>query len=194
MTLRQSVLKAVYPLLVAKQKLLPGKTSIQENREMTKPSSSFYSLKAKTGKGEEILFESFKGKKVLIVNTASDCGYTAQYEELQQLYNQLNEKFVILAFPANDFKEQEKRNDEDIEQFCKINFGVTFPLMQKSAVVKKDQQNEVFEWLTNKAKNGWNDRAPEWNFSKFLVNEEGILTHYFAPGVSPLSKQVTDNL
>jgi glutathione peroxidase len=194
MTLRQSVLKAVYPLLVAKQKLFPSKTGVLANKEMIKPSLSFHSLKAKTGEGEEILFDKFKGKKILIVNTASDCGYTAQYEELQKLYDEHNKELVILAFPANDFKEQEKGNDQDIEQFCKMNFGVSFPLMQKSIVVKNDQQNEVFEWLTNKTKNGWNDHAPEWNFSKFLVNEQGILTHYFAPAVSPLSKQVKSNL
>jgi glutathione peroxidase len=193
MTFRQSILKVVYPLLIAKQKLF-GKTGIVTNDQYVKPASSFYELKAITSRGDEISFESFQGKKVLIVNTASDCGYTPQYDELQELYKIKKDTLVIIAFPANDFKEQEKGDDEEIEQFCKINFGVTFPLMKKSTVVKGVQQHSVFKWLSSEKMNGWNDKAPEWNFSKYLVNEEGILTHYYPPAVSPLDKEVKKNL
>ncbi|MBA4140130.1 MAG: glutathione peroxidase, partial [Segetibacter sp.] len=119
---------------------------------------------------------------------------TAQYDDLQKVHEQYRDKLVVAGFPANDFKEQEKGTDADITQFCKINFGVTFQLMKKSHVVKGSQQNEVFEWLSNKKKNGWNDRAPEWNFSKYLVNEQGILINYFAPAVSPLSDEVKKQL
>ena len=97
---------------------------------------------------------------------------------------------MVLGFPANDFKEQEKGTDDEIETFCKVNFGVTFPLMKKSIVIKGTGQNEVFQWLTDAGKNGWNNQAPTWNFSKYLVNEEGVLTHYFDTSVSPLSPEV----
>ena len=99
-------------------------------------------------------------------------------------------KLVIIGFPANDFKEQEKSSDEEIEQFCKLNFGVSFPLMKKSSVKKNDLQNEVFRWLSDPARNGWNRRGPVWNFSKYLVNEEGKLINYFGPAISPMDKTV----
>jgi glutathione peroxidase len=106
------------------------------------------------------------------------------------LYQRFSNKLEIIAFPANDFKEQEKGNDEEIAQFCKVNFGVTFPLAKKSVVVKSADQNDIFKWLTNKNQNGWNDQPPSWNFSKYLLNEQGELTHYFGPSVSPLSEEV----
>ena len=127
---------------------------------------------------------------MLLVNTASDCGYTGQYDELQKLYEEYQNKLIVIGFPANDFKEQEKGSDEEIAQFCKINYGVTFPLIKKSSVIKGNSQNEVYQWLSNKNLNGWNDQQPTWNFSKYLINEEGALTNYFAPFISPLSKDV----
>jgi len=96
----------------------------------------------------------------------------------------------IIAFPANDFKEQEKGPDEAIAAFCSINYGVSFPLVKKSIVIKGVAQHPVFRWLTDKGLNGWNDKPPSWNFAKYLVNEEGVLTHYFEPAVSPLSDAV----
>ena len=193
MTVRQSFMKAVYPLLMGKEKLLGGNQGIIENIKQVKPVLSFYDLKAKTGSGHVLDFNDFKGKKVLLVNTASNCGYTPQYDELQELYTENKDKLIIIAFPANDFKEQEKGDDKEIEQFCKVNFGITFPLMEKSSVIKSPQQNEVFKWLTDKTKNGWNNKQPEWNFAKYLVDENGILTHYFSTKISPLSKYVKQN-
>ncbi len=190
MTIRQKLLKAVYPLFMRMQ----GKSGKVLENEHKAPAISFHSLKGTLGNGTAYDFSQLKGKKVLLVNTASNCGYTGQYDELQKLYEQHGSKLVILGFPANDFKEQEKGDDEAIAQFCKVNFGVTFPLMKKSSVVKSPTQNEVYQWLTDAAKNGWNDKAPSWNFSKYLVNEEGILTHYFDPSVSPLSDQVVNEL
>ncbi|MFN9999085.1 MAG: glutathione peroxidase, partial [bacterium] len=143
---------------------------------------------AKNNKGELVDFSAFQGKQVLIVNTASDCGYTPQYEELESIHQQ-HKDLVILAFPANDFKEQEKKGDAEIEQFCKINYGVTFPLMSKVSVVKGPEQHPVFRWLSDTAQNGWCKRAPVWNFSKYLINKDGVLTHYFAPQVQPLSSE-----
>lgn len=190
MTIRQKLLKAVYPVFMR----LQGKSGKVLENEHKAPVIPFHSLKTLTGSGATYDFSQLKGKKVLIVNTASNCGYTGQYDELQQLYKRFENKLVILGFPANDFKEQEKGNDEEIAQFCKVNFGVTFPLMKKSSVVKSNQQNEVYQWLTDAAKNGWNNQSPSWNFSKYLVNENGILTHYFDPAVSPLSEQVVNEI
>lgn len=189
MTLRQRVLKLFYPVLM-KGNLFASSKVIRANKNYIKPYESFYSLNATAVNGSAFDFLQLKGKKVLIVNTASDCGYTAQYAELQKLFEKYSGKLTIIAFPSNDFKEQETLNDEAINTFCRINYGVTFPIMSKSSVVKSKDQNEVFLWLTTKAKNGWNEQEPVWNFSKYLVNEFGILTHFFEPSVSPLSKAV----
>lgn len=188
MTYRQKVLKAVYPAFMWFTKLT-GKNA-QELSGVKEPPVSFYLQKGILSNGDTLDFASLKGKKVLLVNTASNCGYTNQYDDLQKISEEYKDKLVVLGFPANDFKEQEKGTDKEIAEFCKLNFGVTFPLMQKSIVIKSPQQNPVFQWLTEAAKNGWNDKAPTWNFSKYLVNEKGILTNYFDPSVSPLSEAV----
>ncbi|HEY6503495.1 MAG TPA: glutathione peroxidase [Chitinophagaceae bacterium] len=190
MTYRQKVLKAVYPVLMWWTKLT-GKNS-KELSGAHQPPVSFYTLKAVANDGTEMDFAGLKGKKVLLVNTASDCGYTDQYSDLQKLSEEYKDKLVVIGFPANDFKEQEKGNDEEIAKFCKLNYGVTFFLMKKSTVVKSPGQNSVFQWLTDSAKNGWNNKPPSWNFTKYLVNEEGVLTNYFGSSISPVSKDVTD--
>ncbi|HEX7905793.1 MAG TPA: glutathione peroxidase [Chitinophagaceae bacterium] len=190
MTYRQKVLKAVYPVFMWLKKLT-GKNSTELSNKKIIPPVSFYSLKGTLNNGEPFDFAILKGKKILLVNTASDCGYTDQYNDLQKLYEQNIDKLIVIGFPANDFKEQEKGTDEEIAQFCKANFGVSFPLMKKSSVIKEGNQNPVFQWLTDTAKNGWNNKPPSWNFAKYLVNEEGILINYFGPSVSPVSKDVT---
>ena len=190
MTTRQKFLKAVYPIFMWMQ---GKKAEVLENSHHA-PYAAFHSLKGTMNNGATFDFSQLKGKKVLLVNTASDCGYTNQFDDLQQLYEKFQNKLVIIGFPANDFKEQEKGTDEEIAQFCKLNFGVTFPLMKKSTVKKDPDQNEIFKWLTDSTKNSWNSKAPSWNFSKYLVNEEGVLTHYFDPSVSPMSKEVLDQI
>ncbi|MBK7884534.1 MAG: glutathione peroxidase [Chitinophagaceae bacterium] len=188
MTLRQLFLKLAYPLLMK----VTGakKESIKNNVQQKQPGTPFYDLQSILIDGKALHFDELKGKKVLLVNTASDCGYTNQYNDLEKLHKKFKDTLVILGFPANDFKEQEKGSDNEIAAFCKKNFGVSFLLMKKSSVIKGTEQNNVFNWLSDSLKNGWNDKAPEWNFSKYLVDEQGVLTHYFAPGVSPLSKKV----
>jgi len=193
MTYRQKILKAVYPALMWWTKIT-GKNTKTATNEKAAPLVSFYNLKSTLNNGQELNFSQLKGKKVLIVNTASDCGYTNQYDDLQKLNEQYKDKLVILGFPANDFKEQEKGSDEEIAQFCKLNFGVTFPLMKKSIVIKNEQQNPIFQWLTDSTRNGWNQKAPSWNFSKYLINEDGALTNYFDPSVSPLSEEVKKSI
>ena len=167
-----------------------SKGAVLKNEQRAAPKVPFHQLKTTQNNGKELDFSQFKNKKVLLVNTASNCGYTGQYEELQQLHEQHQDKVAIVGFPANDFKEQEKSNDSEIAQFCQLNFGVTFPLSKKSSVVKGREQNPVYQWLTQKEKNGWNTHEPDWNFSKYLIDEKGVLTHYFGPAVSPLSPEV----
>ncbi len=191
MTTKQKVLKAVYPMLMWFTKLAGANSTILTNQKAT-PAVSFYTLQAAAGNGGTLNFSTLKGKQVLLVNTASDCGYTDQYAELEKLYQQYKNIIEIIAFPANDFKEQEKGTDEEIGAFCKKNYGVTFPIMGRSVVIKSTEQNPVFKWLTNAASNGWNSKPPSWNFSKYLINKEGKLTHYFDSGISPLSKEVMD--
>lgn len=190
MTYRQKVLKAVYPAWMWITKLTGSNTTRIENKEEKKPLVSFYELEAVKNDGTVLALSAFRGKKVLVVNTASDCGYTHQYNELQELYEAHKDKLVVLAFPANDFKDQEKGNDREIAAFCKKNYGVTFPLMQKSSVKKSPAQNLVYRWLTDSSRNGWCNKSPGWNFSKYIINEEGVLTHYFDPSVSPLGKEM----
>jgi glutathione peroxidase len=191
MTIRQRVLKAIYPAWMWYTRL-KGKNITKLTNDKIQPPISFYSLKTIANNGSEVGFSQYKGKKVLLVNTASDCGYTDQYDDLQKLYEQNRDRLVILGFPANDFKHQEKGTDEEIAQFCKLNYGVTFPLMKKSIVIKSPEQNVVFKWLTDSTQNGWNTKPPSWNFAKYLVNEQGILTNYFGSSVSPLSDEVVN--
>lgn len=188
MTYRQKVLKAIYPAFMWFTKLIG--TNAAELSGAKEPPVSFYTQKGILNNGDPLEFASLKGKKVLLVNTASDCGYTNQYDDLQKISEEYKDKLVVLGFPANDFKEQEKGTDTAIAEFCRINFGVTFPLLQKSSVIKSPQQNTVFQWLTDSTKNGWNSKEPTWNFSKYLVNEKGILINYFDPSVSPSSEVV----
>jgi glutathione peroxidase len=194
MTYRQKVLKAVYPVWMWITKLTGKNTKKMNNESAKPPFQSFYDLSATQIDGKEIKFADFKGKKLLLVNTASDCGYTNQYADLQKLYEDFSNKLVVIGFPANDFKEQEKGTDEEIAQFCQKNYGVTFPIMKKSVVIKSAQQNPVYQWLTDSSKNGWCNQQPSWNFSKYLLDENGVLTNYFDPSVSPLSKEITDKL
>jgi len=160
------------------------------NDKPAAPSQSLYDLSVLLNTGNTLRFDSLRGKKILIVNTASNCGYTNQYEDLERLYEKYKDHLAVIGFPANDFKEQEKGTDEEIAEFCKLNFGVQFPLAKKSTVIKGGQQNEVFKWLTDKSRNGWNEQQPSWNFSKYLINENGALVKYFDPAVSPLSDEV----
>jgi len=193
MTYRQKFLKAVYPVWIwwANRK---GKGTKKLSNEKAVPAVSFYSLKDTLINGTVFDFKQLKGKKIMLVNTASDCGYTGQYDDLQKLSEKYKDRLVVIGFPANDFKEQEKGSDEEIAAFCKLNFGVTFPLMKKSSVKKGINQNIVFQWLTDSAKNGWSNQVPSWNFCKYIVDEQGRLTHYFASTIEPFDKEIINAL
>lgn len=190
MTTRQKILKTVYPALMRITRLFNSNRDLLLNPGKS-PQVDFYSLKANDISGSPVDFSTFRGKKLLIVNTASDCGYTAQYDELEQLYQTYGQQLTIIAFPANDFKEQEKGDAASIAAFCRKNYGVTFPLMEKSVVLPGPDQHPVYQWLTRTAGNGWNNRPPSWNFAKYLVDEQGNLQAYLGPSISPLSADIT---
>lgn len=190
MSLRQRLLKLVYPLWMWFNDVISRHASHIENTHKAQPIHSFYELKATANDGTLIDFASFKGKKVLLVNTASDCGYTGQYAQLEQLYLENRDKLVVIGFPANDFKRQEKGTDEEIAAFCKTNYAISFPLTKKTIVRKKRGQHPIFQWLSDSSQNGWCDQAPGWNFSKYLVTEQGVLAEYFGSAISPTDKIV----
>ncbi len=151
---------------------------------------SIHQFKVKDIEGKEFDFASLKGKKVLIVNTASKCGLTPQYEQLQALYDEFqNEKFVIIGFPANNFDEQEPGTNAEIATFCSKNYGVTFPMMEKISV-KGDDMNPVYQFLTQKSKNGLEDNNVKWNFQKYLINEEGHLDKVLEPQIVPIDEVI----
>ncbi len=153
-------------------------------------SKSFYDLKALTIDGNEFDFSDLRGMKVLIVNTASKCGNTPQYENLEKLHQRYGgDEFVILGFPANNFMNQEPGTNEEIEAFCRLNYGVTFQMMSKISVKGKDI-HPVYRWLTQKEENGVMDSEVRWNFQKYLVNEEGKLVKAVRPKTDPLSDEI----
>uniref|UniRef100_UPI00158824F0 glutathione peroxidase n=1 Tax=Thermophagus xiamenensis TaxID=385682 RepID=UPI00158824F0 len=151
---------------------------------------SFYDFKVKTLNGETFDFSQLKGKKVMIVNTASKCGFTPQYEQLQEIYQQYqNEGFIILGFPANNFNNQEPGTAEEISEFCQINFGVTFPMMAKISV-KGDDQHPLYQWLTKKELNGVLDSKVKWNFQKYLIGRTGKIEKVIPPRTKPNDPEI----
>ena len=152
---------------------------------------SFYTLSAKDINGKIINFSKFKGKKLLIVNVASKCGYTSQYKDLQELHRKYNDKITILAFPSNNFGFQEPGSNDQIEEFCDSNFGIEFQLFEKSDVRGKNS-NDVYKWLSSIESNGWNDKSPRWNFFKYLIDENGNLSSIYSSNVNPLDKEIVD--
>lgn len=189
MSYRQSILKSIYPMIMWSTHS-SGKKQSLENKNGATPAMSFYDLTMIAIDGTPFNFSNLKGKKIMIVNTASDCGYTGQYEALEKLQQQYKEQLVVIGFPANDFKEQEKSDNQNIAAFCKKNYGVSFPLMEKSIVIKKNHQNLVHKWLSNMSLNGWCNQEPAWNFCKYLINEQGVLVNYFPMTIDPLDPSV----
>jgi len=154
---------------------------------------SIYDFKVPALDGGTIDFSAFKGKKILIVNTASKCGYTKQYEGLEKLYEQHKDKLVIVGFPANNFGAQEPGTNTEIQEFCKKNYGVSFPMAAKISV-KGDDTAPIYKWLCSKAENGVLDAEIKWNFNKFLLDENGNLMYYFPSSVEPLSNDLVSKL
>ena len=151
---------------------------------------SFYDLSAEDINGEIISMNTYKGKKVLVVNVASRCGYTPQYEGLQELYETYGDSLVVLGFPSNDFMWQEPGNNTEIKTFCQRTYGVTFPMFSKIHV-KGRKQHPIYDYLSNSKLNGWNDDSPSWNFNKYLINEKGAIIELYRADIKPLDTLIT---
>jgi len=151
---------------------------------------TIYQFKVKDISGKDFDFASLKGKKIMVVNTASKCGLTPQYKELEALYKQYGkDNFVIVGFPANNFAEQEPGTNEEIATFCEKNYGVTFPMMEKVSV-KGDDMAPLYKFLTEKSKNGLEDSEVQWNFQKYLINAQGELVKVVGPKTLPSDPEV----
>lgn len=150
---------------------------------------NLYDFKINALDGRQVDFSKYKGKTLLIVNTASECGYTPQYADLQKVHELYKDKLTILGFPANNFGGQEPGSDGDIQEFCKARFGVKFPLASKVSV-KGEDMAPIYQWLTSKAKNGVLDADIKWNFNKFLLDENGKMIAYFPSKVTPDSDDI----
>lgn len=151
---------------------------------------TLHSFKTQTLEGEDFDLASLKGKKVLVVNTASKCGLTPQYEELEKLYKEYGgDNFAIIGFPANNFLKQEPGNSEEIRDFCTRNYGVSFPMMHKISV-KGDDMDAIYQWLTQKEQNGVMDSNVKWNFQKYMVDEKGALVDVVSPKTKPYDEKI----
>ncbi len=154
---------------------------------------SVYQIKINSLQGKEIDLSDFEGKKILFVNVASKCGFTPQYKELQQLQDQFSETLVVIGVPCNQFGSQEPGNSDEIQEFCSLNYGVTFPITEKIKV-KGSDKHPLYTFLTDKKLNGNKNSSVKWNFQKYLVNEKGYLIDYWYSLTKPISKKITKHL
>jgi glutathione peroxidase len=166
--------------------------TVSNNNQKITENMSFYDIKVNDINGQAYDFSQLKGKKVLLVNTASECGFTPQYADLEKLYKQYGgDSFVVIAVPSNDFGGQEPGSASDIKTFCSVKYGIEFPIMEKM-VTKGSNQSPLYQWLTSKAKNGVKDSTVMWNFHKFFIDENGKLITDFSSSVSPLDARIVD--
>ena len=167
-------------------------TSQPMNTENQQTAQNIYDFKVETITGDTLDLATLKGKKVIIVNTASKCGLTPQFEGLEKLHQlHKNKNLVIIGFPSNDFMSQDPGSNEEIAEFCQLNYGVTFPMMAKIVVKGKDQ-HPLYQYLTQKALNGKDDYDVQWNFQKFLINENGTIDKVIDPKTSPLDEEIIE--
>lgn len=169
---------------------LKNQSADMENFEPNALGETIYQFKVKDIKGNEFDFAKLKGKKILLVNTASKCGLTPQYEQLEALYDEFKgSNFVVVGFPANNFLEQEPGTNAEIATFCSSNYGVTFPMMEKVSV-KGDDIHEVYQFLTKRNRNGLEDNTVQWNFQKYLINEQGHLDKIVSSQIVPIDESI----
>lgn len=191
------MLKIIIPAAIlfscAAKNNTPAMTNETPATAETVAAKSIYDFKVAALESGTIDFASFKGKKILVVNTASECGFTKQYEGLQALHEKYKDKLVIVGFPANNFGGQEPGTNEEIGAFCKKNYGVSFPMAAKISV-KGDDAAPIYQWLCNKKENGVLDAEVGWNFNKFLLDENGTLLAHFESKVAPMSEEITGKL
>jgi glutathione peroxidase len=163
------------------------------NKTEKMETTSVYTIDIKSISGEKINLADFKGKKILFVNVASECGFTPQYEGLQELYEQYKDKLMVIGVPSNQFGGQEPGTAAQIQSFCKLNYGVTFLITEK-VDVKGDKQHPLYAWLTKKENNGLKNSSVKWNFQKYLVDENGELIDYYFSLTKPMSNKITKHL
>ena len=191
------MLKIIIPAAIlfscAAKNNTPAMTNETPATAETVAAKSIYDFKVAALESGTIDFASFKGKKILVVNTASECGFTKQYEGLQALHEKYKDKLVIVGFPANNFGGQDPGTNEEIGAFCKKNYGVSFPMAAKISV-KGDDAAPIYKWLCNKKENGVLDAEVGWNFNKFLLDENGTLLAHFESKVAPMSEEITGKL
>ena len=169
--------------------ILSSMVGSDKDEVIADPIENFYALEANLISGETIKMDRYKGKKILIVNVASKCGLTPQYTQLEKLYKEFSDKIVVLGFPSNQFLGQEPGENKDIASFCSSKYSVTFPLFEKTNV-KGSKKHPIYEWLSNKKHNGWNKKSPSWNFTKYLIDENGKLIKRISPRTSPMSNEI----
>ncbi len=159
----------------------------------SKPATPICDIAIKDIDGKVLDLKQFKGKKILFVNVASKCGFTKQYDGLEKLYEKYKDKLVIIGLPCNQFGEQEPGSSEEIKSFCRLNYGVSFPITEKIKV-KGDEQHPIYQWLTQKQKNGVENSSVKWNFQKYLVDENGYYVDFWYSMTKPMSKKITKHL
>ena len=184
------ILILILTIIVFSISSLYGLSWFNKKDDIKDLSEDIYQYSAIDINGDTVFFEQFKGKYILIVNTASKCGFSYQYGQLQKLYETYKDKLVICAFPANNFLWQEPLSNEEIKMFCNNNYDFTFHVFEKISV-KGNNKHPIYKWLSNKELNGQIDKEPSWNFFKYLIDSEGKLMYYFDSSVEPLSSQIT---
>ena len=170
-----------------------GTISTTDNDVVKKASASIYDIEIKSLQNQPISLSEFKGKKMLFVNVASKCGFTPQYKELQQLQDKYKNNLVVIGVPCNQFGKQEPGKADEIQEFCEVNYGVSFLITEK-VDVKGSKQHQLYDWLTKKSINGKQNSTVKWNFQKYLVDEDGEFLDYFYSITKPMSSKITSNL
>lgn len=165
----------------------------KNSKNTTSTTSSIYDIKIEDVNGKPLDLNQYKGKKILFVNVASKCGFTKQYDGLQELYEKYKDKLVVIGLPCNQFGEQEPGTEKEIQSFCRMNFGVEFPITEKIEV-KGENQHPIYQWLTQKSKNGVKNSSVKWNFQKYMVDEEGQYMDVWMSMTKPMSSKITKHL
>jgi glutathione peroxidase len=168
--------------------LLSDKNQIKTSTGNMEYLGSFYDFKIKSLDNKDLDLSQYKGKKVVLVNVASKCGFTPQYADWEKFHETYGDKIVVIGIPANNFMSQEPGSNSDIAEFCQKNYGVNFQMTEKVEVIG-EKQHPLYQWLSKKNQNGWNDQAPTWNFCKYVINEDGKVTHFFASKILPTSEE-----
>jgi glutathione peroxidase len=180
-------MKFPYSIIVFLSSCFGFKTEVK-NVQQTNAVTSFYDLSFKDIDGQPVDLNTFKGKPILIVNTASKCGFTPQFEELESFYKTYKNQAYVIGVPCNDFGNQDPGQEAEIKSFCQRNYGVTFLMTEKMTI--KESPSPLYKWLTSKTENGWNEQKPSWNFCKYIISADGQLVAFYGSAVKPHSDEI----